>query len=264
MHPYLFHIGNLPIGTYGVFLAAGILVGLWIVSREVRRRGLPSDKVGDLNFYLFLAAIGGGRLTHVLVDFAYYREHPWEVIFSREGFVFYGGFIASVIVLIVFCRRVKLDPWRVGDCYGVAVPLAHTFGRVGCFFAGCCYGRACSGSWCVQFPLLSEPVIPVQLYEAAGNFALFLFLFFFLRRRQRFDGQMLLSYALLYAVLRFILEFWRGDPRGIYGPFSTSQWVCLVIFAGAAAMLWKKARHSQESGASASGSVSSTKSSTSN
>lgn len=271
MHPYLFDIFGFPIGTYGVLLAIGILIGLAIAAREAKRRGISVDAMADLNLILFVAALLGGRLTHVLVDFEYYQAHPARLVFSREGFVFFGGLLLGIAALVWFCRRRSIEPFRMADSYAVAIPLAHFFGRLGCFFAGCCFGGVCHVGPGVRFPAevakgddmihsipfshqlvegqvaigeaFTLPVYPVQLYEAAGNLLLFAFLFFWLRHRVRFDGQIILAYAIFYGILRFALEFLRADPRGHWLALSTSQWICIPVVAVAAALYWHRARH---------------------
>lgn len=279
MHPYLFEIFGFPIGAYGVLLAVGILAGIAVVGGEAKRKGISLDTMGDLNFFIFLAALAGGRLAHVLLEFDYYRSAPKQIFLSREGFIFYGGLLAGVAVLIVFARRKRLDAWKLADSYAVGIPLAHVFGRIGCFFAGCCFGGRCEGGVCsaiaVRYPEVvgrvggeavhshafteqvyeglrvwgdrfSLPVYPVQLMEAVGNLAIFLFLFVVVRKRARFDGAAIGVYAVLYSVLRFSLEFLRGDARGFFGALSTSQWICIPVFAAGVWLLWWKGRQTSE------------------
>jgi phosphatidylglycerol:prolipoprotein diacylglycerol transferase len=223
LHPVLLDLGLLQIPTYGVLCATGMLLALWLSVRAGRREQLPAATILDLFFWLLCAGIAGSWLLHALLQLPHYST----------GFVFYGGAIAAAAALWLFARRRRLDPWRLGDLLAPGAALGHALGRLGCFAAGCCYGKACPAPPGVHFPELDAPAHPTQLYEAAGLVALF-FALVALRTRKRFHGAVLLAYAAGYATLRFVVEFWRGDPRGELGGWATSQIVAMVVVAVAA------------------------------
>jgi phosphatidylglycerol:prolipoprotein diacylglycerol transferase len=156
----------------------------------------------------------------------------------RGGIVFYGGFVGGVLGAWIYARIKKLDFWKLADLLAPSLVLAHAFGRLGCFMNGCCYGKSCSLPWGVEFPAGTVadwgpgaplgPVHPTQLYEAAFLFY-FSFALMIIDRGKKFEGQTVASYGLIYALFRFIVEFWRGDvPR--YNSLTASQWLSIVIF----------------------------------
>lgn len=231
MYPLLFRLGPLDIHTYGVMVAAGFLIGLAVAARRARLTGLSPELVGDLGVWLIIAGMGGAKVFHIIFfwpDFSEGLRHD-GIKSLREGFVFYGGFIGACVATIVYSRRQRLSLWKVADVMAPSVALGHAFGRLGCFFNGCCYGKACSLPWAVSFP---EPhfthgahVHPTQIYEALGNVGIFLGLTVFFRHK-RWDGQVWWLYVLCYGALRFALEFFRGDYEpGSQGVFTTAQFI---------------------------------------
>jgi len=180
--------------------------------------------------------------------------------FWYGGLVYYGGLALAIPVGIWFVRRRRMPLWKVGDLAGYGIPLGLVFGRMGCFLSGCCWGEACGdggGTTCMSFPkgsppwdhhisegligrgaLESLPVYPTQLWEAVGCLAIFLYLYLWRRARKRFDGQLFFTFLMHYAVLRFVIEFWRDDPRGALMGLSTSQLMGIPMFAFGAFMYW--------------------------
>ena len=159
--------------------------------------------------------------------------------------MFYGGLILATIVFGCWCAFKRENPLAVGDLLCVVIPIGHAFGRIGCFFYGCCYGKLSTSAFAVSFPRGSPawheqlnlgqissaaqqslPVLPTQLFEAAANAALFAVLFMFYRR---FRGGTVALYLVGYAVIRFSMEYLRGDPRAAVGPFSISQTISLAL-----------------------------------
>lgn len=257
MHPILFEIpriefgawalGPIPIRLYGLMIGIGFLIGVWLASRRAKKEGLDPDRIMDMGVYLLLAAIIGSRLLYVLVNLQEFRQVPLDAFaIWKGGLVFYGGLIGAVPTGIWYVRRHNLPLWRTADVVAPYIALGHMFGRFGCFFAGCCYGAPCASSVCITFTdprslaPLGVPVYPTQLFEAGGelmNFVLLLALF----RFRKFDGQVFWFYPALYSVLRFMVEFFRGDAaRGVYfgGIISTSQIISILTFAGSLSMLW--------------------------
>jgi phosphatidylglycerol---prolipoprotein diacylglyceryl transferase len=249
MFPLLFEIpvfGGLKIYTYGVLVALGFVAGIWWSTREGKFAGIKSNFILDLSFYIILSALIGSRILYIFIDWRRYLEHPIDVIKIWEGgLVFYGGFIGAVLTSIYYIRKHDQKFLRVADVFMPGLALGHAIGRLGCFAAGCCYGRPTDGNawWAVVFPSnpfslapAGVPLIASQLLESAAEFVIFLLLVF-LRRRKRFDGEIFLLYLVFYSVSRALLETLRGDSvQGFLIPhvLSTSQFISilLVILAG--------------------------------
>jgi phosphatidylglycerol:prolipoprotein diacylglycerol transferase len=245
MHPVLFHIGPLTIYNYGLMIAIGIIVGLLLARRQAIREGIDPERIVDITFYLLVAALIGSRLLFVLMNLGEYVEDPIRILKIWEGgLVFYGGLVPAVAVGIWYIKRLGLPLWQVADIFAPSVAIGHAFGRIGCFFAGCCYGRPSTLPWAVTFTdprsLAPQgvPLHPTQLYSSLGLFVLFTFLVL-LRKRKAFDGELFWSYTLWYAVGRFFVEFLRGDPRGsvLGGALSSAQAISIPVAGIAVAML---------------------------
>lgn len=257
MHPVLFHFGIFTIYTYGFFVAIGVLSGIAMARSEAARLGIDPDRIMDLCFYIIVFAILGARLLYVATNLDFFIHYPIEIIkIWNGGLVFYGGFIAAMVTAIAFIRVYRLPLGRTADVAGLAIPLGHFFGRLGCLSAGCCYGKACSLPWAITFhnpeslARLNVPLHPTQLYSAAANLSIFGILFF-MRKRKRFDGQIFWFYVLLYGILRSIIEMFRGDFRGayIFGVLSISQAIGLCMAAIALVMLavlYARSRHGKK------------------
>lgn len=249
MFPELFKIPglDLPIATYGVLLAIGFIVALWVTARLAARDGLPKDRIYDLGLYILASALIGSKLLMVIIEWNEYRGE-WRRILSfdlwRSGGVYYGGFLIALLVSVILMRKWRL-PWaRTADAFAPAVALGHSIGRLGCFSAGCCWGKPTTSWIGVHFTekgneLTGVPIdsalVPTQLIEAAANLAIFGFLLW-LRKHRKFDGQIISSYLMLYGVARFTIEFWRDDPRGQVFGLSTSQFISIVMFVLGLAM----------------------------
>ena len=263
MYPELFHIGSFPINTYGVLLALAFLSALLLAARLAARDGLPRERIYDLGLWMLLAALLGSKILMLWTEPSY-RENPWQLVsldFLRSGGVFYGGFIGAVVVGYILMRRYGLPWWKTADAFAPGIALGLGLGRQGCFAAGCCWGKPTSLPWGVRFTELGHEITgvpidthlhPTQLYESAAAFLIFFFLLW-LHRRRRFDGQVILLFAVLYGVVRFCVEFLRDDPRGdIAGlttltGLSTSQMISLIIGTGSLVLLimrWRRAASS--------------------
>ncbi|MEW5899879.1 MAG: prolipoprotein diacylglyceryl transferase, partial [Acidobacteriota bacterium] len=204
MIPVLFRLGPLTIHTYGLLMAVGVAFALWFVYAQAKRRGLDASAIVDAGFYIILISLLGAKLILLLGNFSYYRQYPGELLsLARSGGVFQGGLAFGVLFALWYFRRRRLPTWKVSDLAGPALALGHGFGRIGCFMAGCCYGREYKGALGVTFHSeyaheltgvpLSQPVYPVQLFEAMLNFANFLILFVILRKKS-FEGQVFSLY----------------------------------------------------------------------
>lgn len=253
MHPILFEIGGFPVYTYGVLLAAAYLLGLQFALVRARARGLDANRVMDLGIWIIISALVGAKLLLFIVDFDTFRNDPGELwTLLRSGGVFYGGLIAAVAVALWYLWRHALPVWTVTDAFAPGIALGHVIGRMGCFFAGCCFGRAADIPWAVTFTdpyaaqnagtTLHVPLHPTQLYEAGAELAILGFLLMFERKGRPFPGRTFWTYMLLYGVSRFIIEFYRGDARGMVGDLSTSQFVSAILVPLSIAMLFVLSR----------------------
>ena len=238
MHPVLFEYGRITLYTYGLFVALAFLAGMWLAGREAERRGLDPRMIQDLGFLVLIAAIVGARMFFVLVEWRHFAANPLQIIeIWKGGLVFYGGFTAAALAGVLYVRAKGLPTWEVGDAVAPALALGQALGRVGCLFAGCCYGAQCDLPWAVTFSdprslaPLGMPLHPAQLYAAAANFTIFAVLYWVARPRQRSSGQLLGLYLVLYPITRFLLEFLRDDPRGTLGTLSTSQAMGIPLLA---------------------------------
>jgi phosphatidylglycerol:prolipoprotein diacylglycerol transferase len=249
MHPILFEIGDVPVYTYGVLLAAAYLLGLQFALMRARRRGLDPNRVMDLGIWVIVAALLGAKAMLLIVDFDTYRQRPDELwTLLRSGGVFYGGLIAAVGVALWYLWRHRLPMWTVTDVFAPGIALGHVVGRLGCLFAGCCFGRRTNVPWAITFTdpqaaenigtPLNTPLHPTQLYEAGAELLILGFLLLLERRGRAFPGRTFWSFMLVYGVSRFIIEFYRGDARGMIGPLSTSQFVSVLIVPLSLVMLF--------------------------
>ncbi len=240
MHPILFEIGRFPVYTYGLLLAAAYLLGLQFALRRARAVGLDPNRVMDLGIWIIVSALVGAKLLLLIVDFDQFSRDPAELLnLARSGGVFYGGLIAAVAVALWYLRRHRMPMWTVTDVFAPGIALGHVIGRLGCVFAGCCFGRPADVPWAITFTNefaarnvgtpLGIPLHPTQLYEAGAELLILILLLVTERRGRTFPGRTFWLYMLLYAISRFVIEFYRGDPRGLVGDFSTSQFVSLVL-----------------------------------
>ena len=230
MFPRLFHIGSFGIPTYGVLVALGVLVGLWISVRNSEKQGIKAENAWDFGIAVVLAGIIGSKILYILVDWRAYAEHPGE-IFSlstlQAGGVFSGGLIAAFAVAWWFVRKHHMPALATCDAFSPGLALGHAIGRLGCFAAGCCYGKPTHHFWGVTFtnPLAAQYVgtplnialEPTQLFESAAELIIFSILTWMFARK-KFDGQVFGAYLFLYGIARFLIEFLRDDP-GRGGPY---------------------------------------------
>ena len=260
MYPELFHIGSFPINTYGVFLALAFLSAILLSVKLGARDGLPRERIYDLCLWMLLASLVGSKVLMLFTE-PEYRQNPMQLLsldFLRSGGVFYGGLIGAALAGFVLMRRFQLPWWKTADACAPGIALGNFFGRQGCFAAGCCWGEPTTLPWGVKFSQLGHEITgvptdtylhPTQLYESFAMLIVFFFLFW-LHRRRRFSGQVILAYGVAYSFIRFAIEFVRDDPRGdIMGlttltGLSTSQLISIVIGVASLIVLiirWRRA-----------------------
>jgi len=219
MHPIFIQIGPITIYSYGVMMAIAFLTALYLVIAETKKQKIPENTVYDCALYLVLGGIIGARIFYVLMNIEFFIANPIEIfMLQRGGLVFYGGALGGLAGGAVYLRVKKLDFFDWADLFAPYVVLAHAIGRIGCYLNGCCYG-------------INDH--PVQLYESFYLVVLFLFL----RRSGRkktFNGEVFLSWLMLYSIWRFMIDFIRGDlPRVIEIiniDFTITQLTSVVIF----------------------------------
>jgi phosphatidylglycerol---prolipoprotein diacylglyceryl transferase len=322
------HLGGREIGlhTYGILIGCGCAAGIALAFREARRRGLDGSKILDLSFWMLVTGLVGSRLLYVALNAGAFARacagadddatprslarlivdctRPMQV--WEGGLVFYGGFLAAGLFTVFFARRQRWSFWTLGDIFAPSLALGHAFGRLGCFSAGCCFGKACAAGarWCARFgvdsvafeelravsavpegAVVTPPLFATQLYEAAGELGIFALLMLVRHwQRARPDGDgggaaeprpgtVLLLYAALYGLLRFVVEMYRGDfarrylvelhtprlahwlglPAGEAVLLSTGQAVSVAIVGCAVVLLLRRWRHEVSSEVSSTG-----------
>lgn len=250
MHPILFHIGSLKLYTYGLFIALGFMTALWVSQKNATPHGIPPQTITDIFFVILLSALLGARLLYVGINFDDFRSNLIDIFkIWNGGLVFFGGFLAATIVTATYLRMKSLNIWQIADIISPGVALGHAIGRLGCFFAGCCYGKASDLPFAVKFTNpeslapLNVYLHPTQIYAVFSNLILFLILLS-LQKRKKFNGMVFLSYIMLYSLFRSIIEFFRGDFRGdfFFEFISMSQGIGLMVFLMAFILLIKRSR----------------------
>jgi phosphatidylglycerol---prolipoprotein diacylglyceryl transferase len=248
MLPKLISIGSFYIPTYGVLVALGFLAGLGVTLRLARRAGMPEEKITNLAVYCAIAGLLGAKLFMFLFDIGDYVRDPGR-IFTLETLqaagVFHGGFIAAFLMALFYMRRQQLQPMKTLDVFAPGIAIGQAIGRLGCFAAGCCWGRECDLPWGVRFrsdfaaPVpLDKTLHPVQLYESAADLLIFAILYKQASRAHR-PGQVIGWYLVLYSTARFAIEFFRVHEQVLVGPFSLTQWIALgLLILGAAILAW--------------------------
>ena len=240
MHPTLFEIDSITIYTYGFFIALGALLGFLFMAWQGKKLfGLTFDQSNTLFILLGFAGVIGGKLFMIFEDPAFYLFNPKKLA-SGSGFVFYGSLLLAIPTMLWFFRKNKIPTLPMLDVMAAVTCIVHGFGRIGCFMAGCCYGKPTNSLLGVIFTNpacqaepLNTPLHPTQLYEAGFIFFILIMLLVFKNRRQ-FEGQFFLIYLMAYATGRGVLELFRGDlERGfvITDILSNSQFISLIIIS---------------------------------
>ncbi len=233
MYPILFKIGNITLYTYGLFVGLGFLTAVWYAGRQARKNKIPPEIITDLFFVILLSSLAGARLFYVLLNFSMFKPDLLSIFkIWKGGLVFYGGFVCALGAAVIFARIKNLPLWKTADIIAPAIALGHAVGRMGCFFAGCCYGRQCDLPWAVTFhnpdslAPLNVQLHPTQLYSVLSNLLIFLILLLLdkgimLKKGPgeqkvpgHFPGMIFWVYIFLYGIFRSFLEMFRGDDRG--------------------------------------------------
>jgi phosphatidylglycerol:prolipoprotein diacylglycerol transferase len=242
MYPRLFELGPVTVYSYGLLLALAYLGGLQLALVRGRQRGLDPTRVMDLGIWIIVSALVGAKALLLVVEWRHFTENPrelWSLL--QSGGVFYGGLILAVAVAFWYMWRHKMPLWTVCDTFAPGIAFCHVVGRLGCLMAGCCYGVETHVPWAITFtdPFananagtpLNVPLHPTQLYEAGAELLILGFLLSTEKRGRPFAGRTFWTYMLLYGISRFVIEMYRGDPRGfIFGSsLSTSQFISVLL-----------------------------------
>jgi len=266
VRPILFYLPfGLPLYAYGAMLCLSVIIGRLLALRLAERAGLDPALTDRCAVWTLAGAVIGARLIYVATNLDQFDQFIDVFRWWKGGVVAYGGFLGGLAGAIVFCRvhGLRVLVWADNVVPSLCIGLAIT--RVGCFLGGCDFGKPWDGPWAIRFPAGSPafteqslqgllpagatqslPVHPTQLYESLAGLAL-LGLVWTVRRRQRFSGQLLAVFGVGYALLRYLIEIVRADPnRGAIGPFSTSQFIAIVTFLSASALLYVRRHESSQ------------------
>ena len=247
-----YHVFGREIPAYGALLCLGVAVACAVALFICRRKGTARMEIVYSAIYTMIGAFVGAKLLFLAIILpTAIREHIPFLALWMGGFVFYGGVIGGVIGLWIYGKQFREPIAPLAECFAAVLPLGHAFGRVGCFFGGCCFGKPHDGFFAYTYEAdkvispdtpVGIPLLPVQLIEALFLLVIFaVTLTVYLRTGKR-TGYTVAVYILLYAPLRFVLEFFRYDSaRGVL-LLSTSQWISLALLALVGVYLWRKRR----------------------
>lgn len=246
-----FSIGPLTVHGYGVMIAIGILAASWLATKLCKEYKLDYENIDSFIIFVIVIGYAFSKLTYCLTVFDQFLSDPLSVLGSG-GWVVYGGILGGLLAALIWCKWKK---WKFMDYFQVLMPcvsLAQGFGRIGCFFAGCCGGAVTDAWYGIQFPATSlawnttQKIIPTQLLFSVGDFLIFAFLMYNLKKGKHPEDTGA-WYLILYSVGRFLIEFLRGDLiRGGIGPFSTSQFISLFVVVLGAYMIWNRQRKEEK------------------
>ncbi|MGB9677476.1 MAG: prolipoprotein diacylglyceryl transferase [Candidatus Ratteibacteria bacterium] len=231
MHPVFIKIGNFVIYWYGVLVAVGVFISIALFEKECRKEGYDEKFISQIIFWTIFSGIIGARLLHVFVNIYYYILHPLEIIKIRNGgLAVEGAVLSSLIFIILFSKFKNFPPIKVLDTISIYVPLGQAIGRLGCFLNGCCYGKETNFLLGVKFPFLERKVHPTQLYYSF----LYIILFFLLKKLskkvKKGDGFLFSSYLMAFSLIRYFVDFLRGDLKKTLLGFYSTQLIAIIIF----------------------------------
>ncbi len=246
MFPVLLRIGSFELHTYGVLVAIAVLTGIWISTREAHRKGIDVNKFLDAIFWVIIGGIFGARLWYLTwYDPRLLVTKPWEIVMLwHGGMAIHGAIAGGIIVAIIIARKTKIGFWKFTDTIAPGMLLGQAIGRLGCTCAGCCYGRPTDWWWGITFTNpeslanpLGVPLHPTQPLEAFFNAAGFVLLWQ-LRSKKLSDGVLFLIYVCYYSVVRFFLEYLRGDVIWLFsGALTFGQLLCVISIAIAVSLI---------------------------
>jgi phosphatidylglycerol:prolipoprotein diacylglycerol transferase len=239
----LFKIGPFTMYGYGLMIGIGIMAAYLTAEYRAKKLHLDADKVFALCIWCVVGGFLSAKVLFYLTQIKSIIADPSLLLELSDGFVVYGGIIGGILTGYLYCKIRKLEFIKYFDLIMPSIALAQGFGRIGCFLAGCCYGRETSSIFGITFTDSSFApnhisLIPTQLISSGLDFLLFFFLLI-VEKRKKADGQVAGFYLICYSVGRFILEFFRGDlGRGTVGTLSTSQFISIFLLIAGVFLVW--------------------------
>jgi len=254
MFPVLFRIGGFTVTSFGVMIALSFVAGGWIMGKELRRKGQDPEHAWDLCGWAAISGILGAKIYYLILNWQLTVAQPREMILSRSGLVWYGGFILAALTILWRLRRARLPILTFADAAGPTLALGYAVGRIGCFLVGDDYGGPTNAAWGVKFPQGAPPstaanlrafgvhvpgdvpdstvmaVHPTQLYETGLSLAIF-FLLWKIRHRFTAPGAIWFIWLSLAGVERFIVEIFRAKDDRFLGGLTVAQLISLLIMA---------------------------------
>ena len=233
MHNELFTIGPFTFYGYGLMLALGIITSILVTDHQAKKTGMNSDDVWGMFLWVLILGVVGCKVLFWIVNIKDIINDPSILLDISNGFVIYGGIIFGLSTLVLYTKKKNMDTALVLDMFLPTVSLAQGIGRIGCFLAGCCYGKPTDLPIGITFTSSGYApngisLYPTQLMMSAGDFVIAAILFRY-AKNNKFKGSVGTLYLILYGTGRFLIEFFRGDPRGTVGPLSTSQFISVIF-----------------------------------
>lgn len=228
-------IGPLTLHMYGIMIAIGYVSALFICEKRAKKRDMNTDVLYGIFWCAVIGGALGSKILYYTVNIKDVIADPSIILNFQNGWVVYGGIIGGVLASFLYCKIKKVDFVAYLDLVLPAVAFAQGCGRIGCFFAGCCYGRETTSPlgityWQSDFAPNGVKLVPTQIYSSIGDFAM-AFLLMAYAKKEPVKGRVAAGYCILYSIGRFVIEIFRNDYRGEYGPFSTSQLISVFILA---------------------------------
>lgn len=233
MYNEILTIGPVTIHGYGLMIGLGVVAALLLGDYRAKKFGLNGDHIYGMTFSAVILGFLAARILFIITEWEGFLQNPMQYL-SGAGFVVYGGIIGGALTIYGFCKNKKIDMLSYLDLMIPSVALAQGFGRIGCFLAGCCYGKE-TDSWLgvvftdSDFAPNGVKVLPTQLFMAGGDILLMAVLLWYAAKRP-LRGRTSALYLILYSIGRFAIEFLRNDDRGTVGMLSTSQFIAIFTF----------------------------------
>lgn len=249
MRPILFKLGAFPVFSWGLSLSLAIILGVILTTRLAKKINIDSDTILDFAIWLVVGGVAGARLFYVFVyDPAFYLRNPLQILaLWNGGMVYYGALMGGFLTGVYFVVKRKLPFWELADLVSPALALGYGIVRIGCFMNGCCYGKPVESGWGLIFPFIDgvpslEHIAryPTQIYSSVFGYLLF-GLLLYLWKHRKFTGQIFLTFMILYAIERTIVEAFRENLL-VFDSVTISQLVSAIVIVPAIYFYWKRSR----------------------